>query len=154
MGQNSRMSYDYRVEAPPPVRESSGSGLGMVDPRTTPTSTPPSSLHSFKIHSRTSIAFAEFPRPEHHPQPLEAKRPSGSWSRSSSGSDNSSRPITPSRLRRKSSLIGSMFPRPTSMSTHEEERDHGTEEPEDTARRMEEIIQAVVWGKGVADGKK
>ena len=127
---------------------SSGSGLGMADPRTTPMSTPSSSLHSFRAHSRTSIAFADLPQPEHHPQLPEAKRTLGSWSRRSSGPGNTSRPTSP---RRKSSLIGSMFSRPGSMSTHEEEQDHGTEELETMARKTEEMMRAAVWGKSVTD---
>lgn len=130
---------------------SSGSGMGIVDPRITPVSTPSSSLHSFRAHSRTSIAFAELPHPEHHPHLPDAKRTLGSWSRRSSGSGNSSRPASPNRLRRKSSLIGSMFSRSSSMSTHEEERDHSTEELETMARRTEEMMRAAVWGKGVSD---
>jgi hypothetical protein len=123
---------------------SSGSAMGVVDTRTTPLSTPSSSMHSFRAHSRTSIAFAGLPHPE-------AKRTPGSWSRRSSGSGSTTRPTSPSRPRRKSSLIGSIFSRPGSMSTHEEERDHGTEELETMARRTEEMMRAAVWGKSVTD---
>ena len=57
----------------------SGSGLGMVTPRTIPTSTPSASFHSHRAHSRTSIAFAQLPRPEHHPlSPPRRKRTPGS----------------------------------------------------------------------------
>ena len=126
---------------------SSASGIGMVDPKTTPSS----SSHSFRAHSRTSIAFAELPHPDHPAQLPEAKRTLGSWSRRSSGSGNTSRPASPNRPRRKSSLIGSMFSRSSSMSTHEEERDHSTEELETMARRTEEMMRAAVWGKGVSD---
>ena len=130
---------------------SSASGIGMADPRTTPGSTPSSSLHSFRAHSRTSIAFAELPHPEHNPQLADAKRSLGSWSRRSSGSGNISRPASPNRPRRKSSLIGSLFSRSSSMSTHKEEHDQSTEELETMARKTEEMMRAAVWGKGVSD---
>jgi len=131
---------------------SSGPGMGVVDdPRTTPVLTPSPSLHSFRAHSRTSVAFAELPHPEPHPQPPEAKGTFGSWSRRSSGSGTTSRPTSPNRPRRKSSFIGSMFSRSSSMSTHEEERDNGTEELETMARRTEEMMRATVWGRGVTE---
>ncbi len=130
---------------------SSGSGMGVVDPRTTPISTSSSSIHSFRVNSRTSIAFADLPHPEHHPQLPEARPLLGSWSHRSSGSGATNRPVSPSRPRRKSSLLGSMFSRPVSMRMHVEERDHGTEELETMARKTEEMMRATIWGKGVAD---
>ena len=131
---------------------SSGSGMGMVDLRTTPMSTSASSMHSFRAHSRTSIAFADLPLPEHHSQLPEARRVLGSWSHRSNGSGTSSRPVSPSRPRRKSSLLGSMFSRPASMSMmHEEELDHGTEGLETMARKTEEMMRATIWGKSVTD---
>jgi hypothetical protein len=130
---------------------SSGSAIGMIDPRTTPMSTSSSSIHSFRVLSTTSIAFADLPHPEHLPQPPEARRGMGSWSRRSSGSGPASRPVSPNRSKRKSSLLASMFSRPTSMSMHEEETDNGTEELETMARKTEEMMRATIWGKGVAD---
>ena len=130
---------------------SSGSGMGVVDPRTTPISTSSSSMHSFRVNSRTSIAFAELPHPEHHPQLPEARRVLGSWSHRSGGPGTTSRPVSPSRPRRKSSLLGSMFSRPASMSMHEEELDHGTEGLETMARKTEEMMRATIWGKSVTD---
>ena len=130
---------------------SSGSGMGVVGPRTTSMSTSSSSIHSFRVHSRTSIAFADLPHPEHHPQLPEATRLLGSWSHRSRGSRTTSRPVSPSRPRRKSSLLGTMFSRPVSMSMHVEERDHGTEELETMARKTEEMMRATIWGKGAAD---
>ena len=130
---------------------SSGSAIGMVDPRITPMSASSSSIHSLRVHSRTSIAFADLPHPEHHPQLPEARWPLGSWSRRSSGFGTTSRPVSPTRPRRKSSLLGSMFSRPASMSMHEEERDNGTEELETMARKTEEMMRAAIWGTSVTD---
>ena len=126
---------------------SSGSGMGVVDPRTTPIATSSSSMHSFRAHSRTSIAFADMP----HPQLPEARRVLGSWSQRSNGSGITSRPVSPSRPRRKSSLLGSMFSRPVSMSMHEEELDQGAEGLETMARKTEEMMRATIWGKSVTD---
>ena len=129
---------------------SSGSAIGMVDPKTTPMSTSSSSINSFRALSRTSVAFADLPHPE-HPQVPDARRGLGSWSRGSSGSGTTSRPVSPNRPRRKSSLLTSMFSRPASMTMHKEESDHGTEELETMARKTEEMMRATIWGKGVTD---
>jgi hypothetical protein len=114
--------FDHRKEPLPSRDTLSASGMGAADPRTTPLPKSSSLLYSPSAHSRTNIVCCI----------LNVIFPRVKWtlSRRCSGFDDTSLPTGFSRLRRESNLIGSIFPRSSSMSAHEEELGPIAESPE------------------------